>query len=81
MELSDVMHTVAEASDPKTDQRVSVTKNGSEYTVLIVRSSGLDYDYARRDCDYETALKLYTKIAKAFVTGKYKWKTRKGWVG
>jgi len=80
MELSDVMHTVATASDPKNDQRVSITRNGNEYTVLLVRSSGMDYDYARKDCDYETALKLYTKIAKAFITGRYTWETRKRWV-
>lgn len=80
MGLSDVMHTVATATDERNDQSVRITRNGDEYTVLLVHSSGIEYDYARRDCDYETALNLYTRIAKAFVTGNGSWEDRKAWI-
>lgn len=79
-EIGDVMYTVAESSDVKNDQKVSLFRNGDEYTVFISNTSDGDFKSARAILDQKTAQKLYLKIARAFATEKYSWETRSGWV-
>lgn len=80
MELGDVMYTVSTAEDVKNNQKVSLFRNGDQYTVFIADTTGRDYRYERRILDREAAMKLYMKIVRAFVTGMYSWETRSGWV-
>lgn len=80
MEIGDVMYTVSEAEDVKKNQKVSLFRNGEEYTVCITTTAGRDFRHERKLLDRETALKLYMKIVRAFVTEMYSWETRSGWV-
>lgn len=74
------MYTVGESSDVKNDQKVSLFRNGEDYTVCITNTSDGDFKSARTLLDRETAMKLYLKIVRAFTTEMYSWETRSGWV-
>lgn len=80
-EIGDVMYTVAETEDVKNDQKVTLFRNGPIYTVTIFNNRNVRKpEHARADMDQESALKLYMKIVRAFLTGKYSWEVRAGWV-
>ena len=79
--IGDVMYTVAETEDVKNDQKVTLFRNGPIYTLTLFNSEDrLHPQHVRADMDRETAVKLYLKIVRAFVTGRYTWVQRFDWV-
>ena len=81
LRIDDVMYTVAETADVKLDQKVSLFRNGSIFTVMLTNTENhTDFNYVRVDLPQDTALKLYLKLVRAILTGKYSWEIRSGWV-
>lgn len=80
-EIGDVMYTVAETEDVKRDQKVTLFRNGPIYTLSLSDTSNKkDYKHVRADMDQASATRLYLKLVRAILTGKYDWKVRAGWV-
>lgn len=80
-EIGDVMHMVVEHIDHRKDQKVTLYRNGSRYTVFLTETGRAgDNRYARVILTQEPAMKLYLKLVRAMVTEKYAWETRAGWV-
>ena len=79
--LGEVMYEVAASEDVKNDQKVTMFRNGSIYTVALFDASDrMRPKHARADMDQVTAIKLYLRIVRAFLTGRYSWEVRAGWV-
>ena len=79
--IEDVMYTVAETADVKRDQKVTLFRNGPHYTVSLTNTENhKNFKNVRVILDQEQAMKLYLKLVRAMLTGKYSWDIRSGWV-
>lgn len=79
--IEDVMYTVAETTDVKRDQKVTLFRNGPHYTVSLTNTENhMDFKNVRVILDQEQAMKLYLKLVRAMLTGRYSWAVRSGWV-
>ena len=80
-EIGEVMHMVAEHIDHRTDQKVTLFRNGGTYTLYLTETGRAGENrHARVDLEQGEAFKLYLKLVRAMVTEKYDWTVRSGWV-
>ena len=60
-----------------TGQKVQMTRNGPEFTVLLSLAELSNYDYARVDLPMDKAERLYGKIVRAMIERRGTWEERK----